>query len=106
MNIKLYSIAAIFLQQLTLYSLNKNKTALTWNIEVVKITKVLPKSQNKQKLRNQTIWFTESRCRKIPEFIPEINGIKKAGNYATDPSFERVSNMSSWILLLTERFIP
>ncbi len=67
-----------FLQQPTLHLLQQVQDSTYRNIEVVKITKVLPKSKNKQNLETKQSDFTESRCRKIPEIlIPEINGIKK-----------------------------
>ncbi len=53
------------------------------SIEMVKITKFLP--QNKGKIQSESTDLLSHDAGKFLNSIPEINGIKKAGNYATDP---------------------
>ena len=85
MNIKLYSIAAIFFATTHTLFAQQEQDSTYRNIEVVKITKVLPKSQNKQNLETKQSDLLNHDAGKFLNSIPEINGIKKAGNYATDP---------------------
>ena len=85
MNIKLYSIAAIFFATTHSLFAQQEQDSTYRNIEVVKITKVLPKSQNKQNLETKQSDLLNHDAGKFLNSIPEINGIKKAGNYATDP---------------------
>jgi iron complex outermembrane receptor protein len=55
------------------------------NIEVVKITKLTTKGQNKQNLETKQSDNLNHDAGKFLSSLPEINGIRKAGNYATDP---------------------
>lgn len=69
----LLSAGFAFAQQDSLYQ----------NIEVVKITKLLP--QQKGKIQTENADLLSHDAGKFLNSIPEINGIRKAGNYATDP---------------------
>lgn len=63
----------------------QEQDSLYRNIEAVKITKLTPKEQNKSKLEAKHNDLLNHDAGKFLNSIPEINGIRKAGNYATDP---------------------
>ena len=77
-------IAAAFLLNQNISAQTENDS-VNYNIEVVKITKLLPKDKNKEKLETVTSDLLNHDAGKFLNNIPEINGIRKAGNYATDP---------------------
>ena len=84
MNFKLPTIAAVFLAASTLVFAQQQDT-LYKNIEVVKITKLTTKSQNRQNIATKQSDNLNHDAGKFLNSLPEINGIKKAGNYATEP---------------------
>ena len=55
------------------------------NIEVVKIVKLVAGDKNKSKIATSNTDLLNHDAGKFLNSIPEISGIKKAGNYATDP---------------------
>lgn len=55
------------------------------NIEVVKIVKLVAGDKNKSKISTSNTDLLNHDAGKFLNSIPEISGIKKAGNYATDP---------------------
>lgn len=55
------------------------------NIETVKILKINSVDKNKSKISTTSTDFLNHDAGKFLNAIPEISGIKKAGNYATDP---------------------
>jgi iron complex outermembrane receptor protein len=59
--------------------------SLSKDIEVVKITKQFSNSNNKKNLETNNSDLINHDAEKFLEALPEISGIKKAGNYATDP---------------------
>jgi iron complex outermembrane receptor protein len=63
----------------------QEQDSLYKNIEVVTITKTSPKGQNKSSLTTKHADLLNHDAGKFLNSIPEINGIRKAGNYATDP---------------------
>ena len=85
MNFKLPTIAAVFLAASTTVLAQQEQDTLYKNIEVVKITKLNPKSQTKQSLETKQSDNLNHDAGKFLNSLPEINGIRKAGNYATDP---------------------
>ncbi|OWK74849.1 TonB-dependent receptor [Flavobacteriaceae bacterium JJC] len=78
-----YAFAAICLLISNLLFSQESTDSLYQNIEVVKITKLLPK--NKEKIETQNSDLLSHDAGKFLQQVPEISGIKKAGNYATDP---------------------
>ena len=85
MNFKLPTIAVVILAASTPVFAQQEQDTLYKNIEVVKITKLTAKSQNKQNLETKQTDNLNHDAGKFLNSLPEINGIKKAGNYATDP---------------------
>lgn len=77
-------IVAAFLLNQNAYS-QTEKDSINYNIEVVKITKLLPKDKNKERLETVSSDLLNHDAGKFLNNIPEVNGIRKAGNYATDP---------------------
>lgn len=78
-------IAAAFLLNQN-YNAQQEQDSLFHDIEVVKITKLLPKDKNKERLEtSSSADLLNHDAGKFLNNIPEINGIRKAGNYATDP---------------------
>ncbi len=74
---------ALLLSQNTV---NAQQDSLNYkDIEVVKISKLLPKDKNKQNLLTNQSDLLNHDAGKFLNSIPEINTIKKAGNYASDP---------------------
>ena len=55
------------------------------NIEVVKIVKLVAGDKNKSKIATSNTDLLNHDAGRFINSIPEISGIKKAGNYATDP---------------------
>lgn len=55
------------------------------NIETVKILKMQSADKNKSRVNTTSTDFLNHDAGKFLNSIPEISGIKKAGNYATDP---------------------
>lgn len=78
-----YAFAALCLLISNLLFSQEKTDSLYQNIEVVRITKLLPK--NKEKIETQNSDLLSHDAGKFLQHIPEISGIKKAGNYATDP---------------------
>lgn len=78
-----YAFAALCLLISNLLFSQQKTDSLYQNIEVVRITKLLPK--NKEKIETQNSDLLSHDAGKFLQQIPEISGIKKAGNYATDP---------------------
>ncbi len=76
--------AAVFMLNFDLKA-QTDQDSINYNIEVVKITKLLPKDNNKEKLQTVNSDLLNHDAGKFLNNIPEINGIRKAGNYATDP---------------------
>lgn len=85
MNLKLYIIATIFFATTQNLYAQQETDSIYKNIETVKITKVLPKSQNKQKLDTKQNDLLNHDAGKFLTAIPEISGIRKSGSYGTDP---------------------
>ena len=85
MTFKNKSVAALFLAASITVFAQQEQDSLYKNIEVVKITKLTTKSQNKQNLETKQSDNLNHDAGKFLNSLPEINGIRKAGNYATDP---------------------
>ena len=85
MTFKNKSVAALFLAASTVVFAQQEQDSLYKNIEVVKITKLTTKGQNKQNLETKQSDNLNHDAGKFLSSLPEINGIRKAGNYATDP---------------------
>ena len=85
MTFKNKSVAALFLAASITVFAQQEQDSLYKNIEVVKITKLTTKGQNKQNLETKQSDNLNHDAGKFLSSLPEINGIRKAGNYATDP---------------------
>ena len=85
MTFKNKSIAVLFLAATTNVFAQQKQDSLYKNIEVVKITKPSSNIQNKQNLETKQSDNLNHDAGRFLNSLPEINGIKKAGNYATDP---------------------
>lgn len=59
--------------------------SLSKDIEVVKITRQFSNPNNKKNLETNNSDLINHDAGKFLEILPEFSGIKKAGNYATDP---------------------
>lgn len=68
-----------------IYGQMQNDSLNYQNIEAVKITKFNIKPQNKQNLETTQSDILNHDAGKFLNTLPEINGIRKAGNYGTDP---------------------
>ena len=77
----LKSIVVAFLL-LSMYA-NAQQDSLYYNIETVKISKLLPKQ--KEKIETKNTDFLSHDAGQFLNSIPELSGIRKAGSYATDP---------------------
>lgn len=85
MTFKIICIAAVFLTATPSLFAQQEQDSLYKNIEVVKITIRSSISQNKQNLETKQSDNLNHDAGKFLNSLPEINGIRKAGNYATDP---------------------
>ena len=85
MNIFNVNMVMIFFAATNCFFAQKNQDSLYKNIEVVKITKLTIKNQNQQHLETKQSDNLNHDAGKFLNSLPEINGIKKAANYATDP---------------------
>lgn len=78
-------IAAVLLLNQN-YNAQQGQDSIYHHIEVVKISRLLPKDKNKERLESSgSEDILNHDAGKFLNNIPEINGIRKAGNYATDP---------------------
>ena len=85
MTFKYKSVAALFLAATTSVFAQQEQDTIYKNIEVVKITKLNAAPHNKQNLATKQSDNLNHDAGKFLNSLPEINGIRKAGNYATDP---------------------
>ncbi len=85
MKIKFFMVGAFVFASSSIFFAQEVQDSLYKNIQVVKITKYNAKSQHKQNIETQQTDFLNHDAGKFLNSLPEINGIKKAGNYATDP---------------------
>lgn len=85
MNIFNVNMVVIFFAATNCFFAQKSQDSLYKNIEVVKITKLTIKNQNQQHLETKQSDNLNHDAGKFLNSLPEINGIKKAANYATDP---------------------
>lgn len=84
--LKVAAAVSFLLSSATFCAQNISQDTLKYNnIEVVKIIKIGSNEKNKSKISTSNTDLLNHDAGKFLNTIPEISGIKKAGNYATDP---------------------
>lgn len=79
LGLKGFAIALLFIAPHAL----AQQDSLHYNIEAVKISKLVPKQKEKIETKNTDLLSHDAG--NFLQSIPEIGGIRKAGSYATDP---------------------
>ena len=80
-----FAISCFFLPVQFTAQINLSDSLKYKDIEVVKITKLNAADKNRSKITTSDSDLLNHDAGKFLNVIPEISGIKKAGNYATDP---------------------
>lgn len=78
-------VAVLFFTASQQLSAQEKDTLKYQDIEAVKIVKVQAAEKNKSKINTTQTDLLNHDAGKFLNSVPEISGIKKAGNYATDP---------------------
>lgn len=81
-----YAVPLLLFSSINILSQSHTHDSITYrDIEVVKIIKIATGDKNKSKISTANTDLLNHDAGKFLNSIPEISGIKKAGNYATDP---------------------